>query len=209
MAQESKIIKHHLVDLSLELRGQGKSTTKIAELLTLELAKREPTILNIDTGELEHDTISQPTVYRFIKAVDKERAATTKAIVQDYLKESTPKDLEALDEVLNFNMAILKNEKVTVDPKNPENQTLVKGDYDVKLRQAAGREVVNTVATKLRFSGVLDSDISLKVSGDKDADPIETKSTLSAGPYVRSILERLEQGIGDAATGGAARVGAE
>ena len=209
MAQESKIIKHHLVDLSLELRGQGKSTTKIAELLTLELAKREPTILNIDTGELEHDTISQPTVYRFIKAVDKERAATTKAIVQDYLKESTPKDLEALDEVLNFNMAILKNEKVTVDPKNPENQTLVKGDYDVKLRQAAGREVINTVATKLRFSGVLDSDINLKVSGDKDADPIETKSTLSAGPYVRSILERLEQGIGDAATGGAARVGAE
>ena len=137
MAQIPKIEQYNLGERVLTLVGEGKTTARIADILTTELAGT--------------DTISQPAVSRWLKAAREERSNQTKQLVHDYIKAQVPKDLEALDEVEEFMLTVFRNSQ-----KNPETGEDESANYELRTRADAGMKAVKIIETKLRFAGVLD-----------------------------------------------------
>lgn len=141
----SKIERYGLQEKILHLSAQpGMTTHKIAEILTEELDG--------------NDSISQPTVSRWLKDVREDRNEQTRIIVQDYLKKNIPKDLDALEEVEAFFLHIFRN--MTKDPETGEliftDENGNEMNFDLKARADAGLKVVDIVVKKLRFGGLED-----------------------------------------------------
>lgn len=138
MAAQNKIVKYNLQDRTLAL-SVDHNHKQIAGILTKEL-----------DGQ---DTISQPTVSRFIKRIRKEREETAKGIVTDYMKESLPADLRLLDEVATFHLAIFRGKLVgKVNGKELEKISLTD-------QRVAARDLHEILKTKFRFVGVPDGDL--------------------------------------------------
>ena len=80
----SKIEKYGFQDRVLKLYSEpGMTSLRIAQVLTEELQG--------------NDSISQPTVSRWLKDVRDERREETRQVVNEHIKANIPKDLEALD----------------------------------------------------------------------------------------------------------------
>jgi len=137
MAGPGKIEKYRLEERVLALAAEGRNTYQIAARITEELDGK--------------DTISQPTVARWLKRTRRERSEQTRALVHEHIKAAVPKDLEALEEIEGFLMAVFRNR--TVDPETGEEQPL---QHDLSTRVDAGMKAVRIIETKLRFSGVLE-----------------------------------------------------
>lgn len=165
MAAANKIIKYELGEKTLELAASC-TTMEIARILTEEIQKKGVT-----------DSVSQPSVARFIKAHRDERANQTKALVQSYVQGTTPRDLQILDDVMLGHYHIYKNLKP--DPENPEK--LIPGEYSFEQCSSAGMKAVRVIETKLRWSGALSdkdpedaaADAAKKIQDDLETDLME------------------------------------
>ena len=137
MAAINKIDKYELGELVLKLSGENKTAEEIAGLITVKLAGL--------------DSISQPSISRWLKNVRLERSEQTKHIVQEHIKATVPKDLEALDEIEQFLLEVFRNRVL-----DPETELPKDGTYDLKDRQTAGMNALKIIETKLRFAGLLE-----------------------------------------------------
>jgi len=141
MAAVNKIEKYRLEERVLALSAEGLTTAQIAERVSADLA---------EAGI--QDSISQPTVSRFLKSVRQERSEATRQRVQDHIKEVVPADLEALEEVEGWMLSQFRNDHL-----------------DVEARARQGMRAVKIIETKLRFAGILED----PASGRPPTDPVD------------------------------------
>jgi len=165
MAAQSKIEKHKLTERTLALAGEGRTTNEIAQVLTKELGGR--------------DTVSQPTVARFLKGVRQERSEQTKQVVHDHIKATVPADLQALDEIEGFLLSHFRNRGI--DLVTGDEATL---PNSLKTRIDCGMKAVKIIETKLRFAGILD-------------DPDETVPDIPDLDEFRNDLETIKATASD------------
>lgn len=142
MPAANKILKYDLAEKALEL-STSCTTMEISRLLTEQIQQKGIA-----------DSISQPTVARFIKSHRDERANQTRALVEKYVQATTPRDLEILDDIMMGHFNIWKNRQP--DPENPEQFT--EGAYTDEQRSSAGMKAVRVIETKLKWSGALRED---------------------------------------------------
>lgn len=138
----TKIEKYKLGEKILELSAQpGMTTEKIAEILTEELDGA--------------DTISQPTVSRYLSETRKARKEHTQILIQDKLKGTVPKDLEVLEEVEEFFLNIFRGNEADKEGhallSDKDGKALI---FDVAARASAGKDAADIVMKKLRLCGV-------------------------------------------------------
>jgi hypothetical protein len=139
MSAANKITKYDLGEKALELSASC-TTMEIARLLTEHLQHKGVT-----------DSISQPTVARFIKAHRDERASRTKALVESYVQGTTPKDLERCDQIIERHFQVFKN--LEPDPEIPG--AVREAGYSWEQQSSAAMKVVRVIETKLKWSGIL------------------------------------------------------
>lgn len=138
MAAKNIIKTYKLEEKVRALKTQGLSDDAIAERLNKEdLAGK--------------DSISQPTVSRWVKKDRKLRGNKAKAIVDDYLVESVPADLKLLDEAIAFHLKIFRAKLTMVDN---DGNVIEKSDYSLNDRRIAARDILSIVSTKMKFIGV-------------------------------------------------------
>lgn len=130
MASLSKIDSLGLGEYVLQLAGEGKGSRDIAEMLN--------TVKGVK--------ISYVSVASWLKSVRKERAETTKAVVQETIKATVPRDLEILDEQIAQMDAWRKDDRLKI------------GD-----RLCVISEQRKTIAEKLKYSGASEQDDKDKV----------------------------------------------
>jgi predicted transcriptional regulator len=115
--------------------SSGYTTYQLAELLTAELHRR-----NVE------DSISQATVSRYLKTIREERKEATREHVREFIKETLPKNLEVMDEILRGHLDQYRNENLSFAD-----------------RSAAGMRCVKIIETKLKYAGILED-------GSEDGD---------------------------------------
>jgi len=135
MAKPSKIEKYRLEQRCIALFRSARTTGDIAEILTAQLAEME-----ID------DTISQPTVSRWLKPYRDESKEETSQIITEHIKEQVKNDLAVVDEVEAWHLAQFR----TPDPL-PENPDHVNA-LTLRERSEIGMKVIRIIETKLRFA---------------------------------------------------------
>jgi hypothetical protein len=138
MPTVNKILKYELGPRTIEL-SVSHTTGQIADILKEDLSRRGIS-----------DTISQPTVARFLRTIREERSDQAKAIVHEYLKATLPSDLHLLDEALGFHVAIARDQGEGTEG-SPAGRTL-------EERSSAWMKAKNIIETKLKYSGVLDQE---------------------------------------------------
>ncbi len=131
----SKIERYGLADRVLEL-SLTKTTREMAEIIKAEKG--------VD--------ISHKAIAVWLKGTRQERREQTKAVVEEHIKATVPKDLELLDAIIDDLRQIYFSEKSTVvyDANNEPHE--VKG-LELVNKLPVAREIRHAVATKLRFSG--------------------------------------------------------
>ena len=138
MAALNKIDTLGIGEFVLELSGQGKGSREIAQEL-----------------ERVHNVkIAYTSVNNWLKSVRQERAETTKAVVQEAIKATVPRDMEILDEQIAQMDAWRKDERLKI------------GD-----RLCVISEQRKTIAEKLKYSGAGepdDKDKVIKITLDVD-----------------------------------------
>ncbi len=129
MGRPNKIDQNGLAEVVLEL-AVTKTSRQIAEIL-----KREH---GVDIGHV--------AVARYIQGIRQERAEATKALVQETIKATVPRDLEILDEMIEQERGWFR-------------------DPELKLgeRLLVARELRQTIDTKLKYSGAGPGDGELTV----------------------------------------------
>lgn len=163
MAAKKIIETYKLGDRILSLTAQGKKARDVADILNREeLAGK--------------DSISQPTISRWLKKVRKDRGVTAKGIVDDYLKESIPKDLELLDEIVHFHLVLFRG-KVTILEKDGEK--VKAAEVGLNERRTAARDIHSILQTKMRFIGV-DGDTGSAEGDGLDLDQFRTEQEKEA-----------------------------
>ena len=120
MASINKIDSLGIGDYVLEKSGEGKGSREIAALLESEKGVK----------------LAHTTVNGWLKSVRQERTETTKAIVQEKIKATVPRDLEILDEQL-----------VQMDGWRRDDTLKISDRLQVIKEQRA------TIAEKLKHSG--------------------------------------------------------
>jgi hypothetical protein len=132
MAKASKIERYGLTERALEL-SVSKNTHEIAVILS---------------EELDGDTISQPTVSRFLAKVRKQRREISHAIVEENLSRTLTTDLEIVD-------ALIKKEKpFALGEVGERLQGGAVQQITVDDQRAAAREIREWLKLKWRFIGV-------------------------------------------------------
>jgi hypothetical protein len=138
MAAKNIIKTYHLEDRIRTLKVQGLSDEQIANKLNAEDLSGK-------------DSISQPTISRWIKKDRKLRAKTAQTIVDDYMTESIPADLKLLDEITAFHLNVFRA-KVTL--KEKDGSVIEASNMSFNDRRTAARDIHAIVQTKMRFVGV-------------------------------------------------------
>jgi len=178
MPAPNKIEKYEFQDEILKLSAQpGMTTHRIAEILTEKLEGR--------------DTISQPTVSRWLKGERELRGEQTRAIVQDHIKEAVPEDLKALEEIEAWLLGIYRNQMELVKARSPELldddpelkalTEKLQGDgnedgYSLDTRINAAMKAVKIIELKLKYAGILeDPDARPKHIKDIEDEDLEEK----------------------------------
>lgn len=171
MAAQNKIIKYQLTERVLELRSLPHE--QIAEKLTSELR-----------GKGIDDSISQPSVSRWLKKYSQECKEKATAVLNEYLDITLPADLKILDELSEFYLIIFRDrlgqiiasvetvtgkiEKVMsgkvvsmdsfrdllVDMKSIRDDIQNSLKIDLRDRFAAGDRLHAIIQTKLRWIGI-------------------------------------------------------
>lgn len=138
MAAKNIVRTYRLEDRIRVLKMQGLSDAQIADCLNKEdLAGK--------------DSISQPTVSRFIKKDRKLRAAASKNLITDYMTESLPKDLVIIDEIVAFHYNIMHAKLSLRDTKTG---TLTESsDFNLNDRRIAARDLNTVLKTKFDLIG--------------------------------------------------------
>ena len=121
MAQVNKIEKNNLQGRCLALFREGRTTAEIADILTQELAGI--------------DTISQPSVSRWLKPIRDDERDETRKRIHDHIKATVESDLDILDEVEGF---------MVQEFRNPANTVLQRSDFGLKA--------LRVVETKLKYA---------------------------------------------------------
>jgi len=121
MGQINKIEKNNLQGRCMDLFREGRTTAEIADILTQELAGV--------------DTISQPSVSRWLKPIRDDERDETRKRIHDHIKQTVESDLEILDEVEGF---------MVQEFRNPENSVLQRSDFGLKA--------LRVVETKLKYA---------------------------------------------------------
>ena len=151
MGQRPIIEQYALADRILALSASGKKDYQIAEILNREdLAGR--------------DSISQPTVSRWLKKVREERGKTARGIVDDYLKESIPKDLELLDELTQFHLVIFRGNTAILEAE--DGGKVRAATINLDTRRTAARDIHAILQTKMKFVGVDENSGGGAATGD-------------------------------------------
>lgn len=164
MAANNKIEQYNLQDRTLSLKAEGYSAAKTAEVLTKDLDGK--------------DTISQPTVSRWLAKERLKRKAVAEVVLDDYINTSLPADLNILDElvetflgIFRFNTGglnkvlkllqaevvdfkLYKELKIQMD----SDQSINLRHPDLKIGMQAADRLQSLLNTKFRFIGVGDPD---------------------------------------------------
>ena len=163
MSANNKIEQYNLQSRALALKAEGYSTGRIAEFLNEELAGK--------------DTVSQPTVARWLAKERRKRKAAAEVILDDYINTSLPADLKILDELvetflsifryhtggLNKILKLLQAEvvdlkfyrelKIEID----KDRSLQLREPSLKIGMQAADRLRDLLNTKFRFIGIDDS----------------------------------------------------
>ncbi|NPV80728.1 MAG: hypothetical protein HPY52_10710 [Firmicutes bacterium] len=140
MARPNKIDQNGLSEVVLEM-----ATTMTSRQISEKL-KRE---YGVD--------ISYVAVARYIKDVRQERAEQTKALVQEKIKATVPRDLDILDELIAQELGWFKA-----------------GEMEINDKLVVAKELRQTIDTKLKYSGagVPENELTVKLYDfDDDAYP--------------------------------------
>lgn len=137
VARPNKIDQNGLSEVVLEL-ATTKTSRQIAEILKCNHG--------VEIGHV--------AVARYIQGVRQERAEQTKALVQEKIKATVPRDLEILDEMIAQEHTWFKSPSL-----------------DVGEKLAVAKELRQTIDTKLKYSGagIPENEITVKLY-DFDAD---------------------------------------
>jgi len=137
MARPNKIDQNNLSEVVLEL-ATTKTSRQIAEYLKQKYGVE----------------IGYGAVARYIKEIRQERAEQTKALVQEKIKVTVPRDLDILDELIAQELNWFKSAEI-----------------DIGGKLVVAKELRQTIDTKLKYSGagVNESEITLKLY-DFDTD---------------------------------------
>lgn len=138
MAALSKIDSLGLGEFVLELAGHGKGSRDIAQ-------------------ELEHVhnvKIAYTSVNNWLKSVRKERAETTKAVVQDAIKATVPRDLEILDEQIAQMDAWRKDDSLKISDRlyviSEQRKTISEKLKYSGAGEASPGDALNSIADELK-----------------------------------------------------------
>ncbi|WP_094603452.1 hypothetical protein SPSIL_015070 [Sporomusa silvacetica DSM 10669] len=144
MASLSKIDSLGIGEYVLRLAGEGKGSREIAELLN--------TVKGVK--------ISYVSVNTWLKSVRKERAETTKAVVQDKIKATVPTDLDILESIRDQ----LNNYRLGKDENG--DQITIKTSEKLLCIDRLNK----VIDTRLKYSGADDKeeDRVIKITLDVD-----------------------------------------
>lgn len=139
MARPNKIDQHGLSEVVL-----GLATTMTSRQISEKL-KQE---YGVD--------VSHVAVARYIKDIRQERAEQTKALVQDKIKATVPRDLDILDELIAQELEWFKG-----------------GDMEIIDKLSVAKELRQTIDTKLKYSGagVQENELTVKLYDFDDSYP--------------------------------------
>jgi hypothetical protein len=171
MAAKNIIRTYKLEDRIRVLKVQGLTDLQVSDRLNKE-------------DLVGKDTISQPTISRWIKKDRKMRGQAAKTIVDDYLIESVPADLKLLDELTQFHLTLFRG-KTTILEKDGEK--LKAAEVTLNDRRVASRDILSIIQTKMKFIGV-DGDPG---TGDTGSTPIDL-SKYRLDPDTKTACEEAE-----------------
>ena len=134
MPTESKIIRYNLQGKCLELFDAHYTTAEIAEALTQILAEQ-----NIYNRAGNPETISQPTVSRFLKPVRNEVREEMQEAVTNHIKANVANDLAIADEIESVFVTWFRGQ----DGKNIVPR---------KERATHGMNVIKIIETKIKLA---------------------------------------------------------
>lgn len=128
----------------------------VEKVLSLSLSKSTREIAKI-LKEEDGVNVTFKTVANFIKGIRQERAEVTRGLIQETIQATVPRDLLILDELITQQRDWFKSSSLEI----PDKLLVAK-----ELRQ--------TIATKLKFSGAEESNVNLsfenRLGGDRDGD---------------------------------------
>uniref|UniRef100_A0A6M3J405 Uncharacterized protein n=1 Tax=viral metagenome TaxID=1070528 RepID=A0A6M3J405_9ZZZZ len=197
MAANNKIEQYNLQDRTLSLKAEGYPTRRIAEFLTEDLAGK--------------DTISQPTVARWLANERRKRKAAAEVILDDYISTSLPADLNILDEMVEtflsifryntgglnktlkllqtgvVDLKIYRELKIELDKERSINIR----EPDLKTGMQAADRLRDLLNTKFRFIGVGDPD-------DDSITKVRADEREELEEIARELAEKKRQEVNDA-----------
>ena len=136
MSRLTKIEALGLGNRVLTMAGEGKSSREIVSILAREGIP-----------------VSQPSAIRFLNAVRRDRAAVTRAVVSEHLKDTLSTDLEILQEIRDTLLAWWRSEGLRV------SERLLVMDRLLKV-----------IDTRMKYSGAGDEDRTIIVRRLSDDD---------------------------------------
>lgn len=139
MARPNKIDQHGLSEVVL-----GLATTMTSRQISEKLQQE----YGVD--------VSHVAVARYIKDIRQERAEQTKALVQEKIKATVPRDLDILDELIAQELEWFKG-----------------GDMEIIDKLSVAKELRQTIDTKLKYSGagVQENELTVKLYDFDDSYP--------------------------------------
>jgi len=184
MARKNKIIVYALEQEARTLSGRGKSEEEIAIILTDMLGGK--------------DTISQSGVNRFFLRDRKTRAPVANAVLEEYIQESLPKDLEVLDEMARYYLGLFRRGAVDIEELKKKKLVNIEDlqaamKIDLRDRFAAGDRLHKIIETKLRFVGAGDGDEDDDLDSLMDSEEIQELREVAAGLARLKMREKQDQ----------------
>ncbi|NPV72111.1 MAG: hypothetical protein HPY55_16010 [Firmicutes bacterium] len=123
---------------------------KVLELAVHHGSREIAQILKRDYG-LE---VSHVSVHKLIKGIRKEQAERVKAVVQEHVSATLPRDLDILDEVI-------RKEKEWFDRE----------DLKISEKLLVAKELRQAIDTKLKYSGAGEQEAQIVVKWADDDEP--------------------------------------
>lgn len=164
MSQEKKIVRLRLEQKVLNLFEEGKTDEQIAEVLSKELEGEE--------------TISQPTVSRWLKPIRQLRKQLSANIVFEHINEGLLNDAAKLSKIETQML----------------NDALPQEGNDPRARAEIGERLIKLIFKKWEILGIKPEEVTRKfeLTGE-NGEPIRTKgeSVISPGPGLQGLVERL------------------
>lgn len=182
MSTNNKIDQYNLQDRVLSLRAAGNSTRVIAQILSDELDGK--------------DTISQPSVSRWIKKETQRRKAVSDVVIEDYITTSLPGDLKILDELAETYLGLFRHNTGALNKVLKFLQSSVPSLDDYRALKAELESYLPAQKTK--------GNLNIPIEIDKP----NLQTGMQAGDRLHSILQTKFRfiGVGDQDEEGSAKM---